>query len=81
MEKKKTAVEVYLSNVFKWGLIILVSAAMCATATFNTEKILGFYPNVPWAATILFATMDIVFFISAIFIVKTSFDKDGYIKE
>ena len=81
MEKKKTAVEVYLSNVFKWGLIIFVSACMCATATFNTEKLLGFYPNVPWVATILFATMDILFFISAMFIVKTSFDKDGYIKE
>ena len=81
MEKKKTAVEVYLSTVFKWGLIILVSACMCATATFNTEKLLGFYPDVPWAATILFATMDILFFISAIFIVKTSFDEDGYIKE
>ena len=81
MEKKKTAVEVYLSTVFKWGLIILVSACMCATATFNTEKLLGFYPDVPWAATILFAMMDILFFISAMFIVKTSFDEDGYIKE
>ena len=81
MEKKKTAVEVYLSTVFKWGLIILVSACMCATATFNTEKLLGFYPDVPWVATILFATMDILFFIFAMFIVKTSFDEDGYIKD
>ena len=38
-EKKKTAVEVYLSTVFKWGLIMLVSAAMCATITFNVEKL------------------------------------------
>ena len=81
MQKKKTAVEVYLSTVFKWGLIILVTACMCATATFNTEKLLGFYPNVPWIATLLFAAMDILFFIAAIFIVKTSFDEDGYIKE
>ena len=43
MNKKKTAVEVYLSTVFKWGLIILVSACMCATVMFNTEKILKKY--------------------------------------
>ena len=81
MEKKKTVVEVYLSAVFKWGLIILVSACMCATTMFNTEKLLGFYPNVPWIATILFAFMDITFFILAILIVKTSFDENGYLKE
>lgn len=81
MGKKKNAVEVYLSAVFKWGLIILVSACMCATVTFNTEKLLGFYPEVPWIALILFALMDIIFFVSAIFIVKTSFDENGYLKE
>lgn len=81
MEKKKTAVEVYLSTVFKWGLIILVSAAMCATVMFNTEKLLGFYPDVPWMITIIFGIMDIVFFAIAVCIVKTSFDKDGYLKD
>lgn len=81
MEKKKTAVEVYLSAVFKWGLIILVSACMCATIMFNTEKLLGLYPEVPWMALILFALMDITFFVSALLIVKTSFDANGYLKE
>ena len=81
MQKKKTAVEVYLSAVYKWGLIILVSAAMCATVMFTTEKILGVYPQVSWLPLILFALMDIVFFASAIVIVKTSFDKHGYLKE
>ena len=81
MEKKKTAVEVYLSAVFKWGLIILVSACMCATVMFNTEKLLGFYPDVPWIATILLGVMDSIFFISALIIIKTSFDENGYLKE
>ena len=48
MGKKKTAVEVYLSAVFKWGLLILVCACMCATVMFNTEKIFGFYPGTKW---------------------------------
>lgn len=81
MQKKKTAVEVYLSMVFKWGLIIMVCACMAATLTFVTEKILGLYPQVSWLALTLFALMDITFFISAFAIVKTSFDEQGYLKE
>lgn len=81
MGKKKTAVEVYLSTVFKWGLIILVSACMCATVMFNTEKLLGLYPDVSWIALILFAVMDVTFFVIAMLIVKTSFDEDGYLKD
>ena len=81
MGKKKTAVEVYLSAVFKWGLIILVCACMCATAMFNTEKLFGLYPDVPWIATIGLAIMDITYVIIAIIIVRTSFDADGYLKD
>lgn len=77
---KKSAVEVYLSTVFKWGLIILVSACMCATVMFNTEKAFGLYPNVPWLALILFALMDVTFFVIALVIVKTSFDAEGSLK-
>lgn len=78
---EKTAYDVYLSAVFKWGLIILVSACMCATVMFNTEKLFGLYPDVPWMATLLFALMDITFFICALLIVKTSFQEDGYLKD
>jgi len=81
MQKKRTAVEVYLSMVFKWGLIILVCACMCATLTFNTEKLIGFYPEVPWLATIMLGVMDSIFFVIAILIIKTSFGADGYLKE
>lgn len=81
MKEKKTAVEVYLATVFKWGLLIMVSAAMCATILFNAEKIFGLYPGVPWLATIILAAMDVVFYAVAVYIVKTSFDKDGYLKD
>ena len=81
MGKKKTAVEVYLSTVFKWGLIILVCACMCATVMFNTEKIFGLYPTVQWIATIGLGIMDCIFFVTAVLIVRTSFDEDGYLKE
>lgn len=78
---EKTAYDVYLAAVFKWGLIILVSACMCATVMFNTEKLFGMYPDVPWLGTIGLALMDISFFVCAMFIVKTSFQEDGYLKE
>ena len=81
MGKKKTAVEVYLSTVFKWGLIILVSACMCATVMFNTEKLFGLYPTVPWLATIGLGIMDCTFFATALLIIKTSFDEEGYLKD
>ncbi len=81
MDKKKTAVEVYLSTVFKWGLIILVCACMCATVMFNTEKMFGLYPTVPWLATIGLGIMDSIFFAVAMLIIKTSFDKDGNLKD
>lgn len=81
MKKKQTAVEVYLSTVYKWGLLILVCACMCATIMFNTEKIFGLYPDVPWLATIMLGVMDAAFFATALLIVKTSFDESGCLKE
>lgn len=81
MNNKKTAVDVYFSTVFKWGLIILSSACICATVMFNTEKILGLYPDVPWIATIMLGVMDIIFFLIALLIIRTSFDEDGNLKD
>jgi len=81
MERKKNAVEVYLSTVFKWGLIIMVCACICATVTLNGEKMLGLYADVPWLPLLLFALMDILFFAGAVLIVKTSFDTEGYLKD
>ncbi len=79
MSKKRTAVEVYISTVFKWGLLILVCACMCATVTFNVEKLVGLYPAVPWPATIFLGVMDACFFAAAVMMIKTSFDEDGYL--
>lgn len=59
--QQKTSVDVYLSTVYKWGLFILVCACMCATVMFNTEKIFGLYPTVPWIATIMLGVMDVCF--------------------
>lgn len=80
MSRKRTAVEVYISTVFKWGLIIMMCACMCATIMFNVEKMLGLYPNVPWLATIILGVMDICFFVAAIMIIRSSFDEEGFLR-
>ena len=59
----------------------MVCACMCATIMFTVEKVIGLYPTVPWLATLLFGLMDIIFFIIAIVIVKTSFDANGDLKD
>ena len=78
---KKSAFEVYLSAVFKWGITALVSACMFATAMFIVEKTIGFYQVIPWIAVIIFSIMDVCFFITGMLILKSSFDEDGYLKD
>ena len=79
MGGKKSAFEVYLSAVFKWGIISLCGACMFATCMFITEKLLGFYQSMPWLAVICFSLMDVCFLICGMMILKTSFDPEGYL--
>ncbi|MBE5905436.1 MAG: hypothetical protein E7277_01405 [Lachnospiraceae bacterium] len=79
MNNKKTAFEVYLSAVFKWGIIALTGACMFATTMFIVEKVLGFYKTMPWLAVICFAVMDVSFLVIGMLILKSSFDEDGYL--
>ena len=79
MGNKKSAFEVYLSAVFKWGIIALTGACMFATCMFITEKLIGFYKDMSWIAVICFAIMDICFSFIGMFILKMSFDEDGYL--
>ena len=78
---RKSAFEVYLSAVYKWGIIALVSACMIATAMFVVEKTLGFYQVIPWLAVIIFGLLDACFFVTGMLILRSSFDEDGYLKD
>ena len=52
---------------------------MFATCMFITEKLLGFYKDMPWIAVICFALMDVCFLICGMLILKTSFNEEGYL--
>lgn len=77
---KKSSFEVYLSVVFRWGILMMVGACLCASVTFTVLKGIGLYPSVPWMPLILFDMMDIVFFVAAVLMIRTSFE-DGYLKD
>lgn len=79
MNSKKSAIDAYLTAVYKWGIITLVSAAMCAATLYTVMNIMGFI-KISWTALIIFVIMDIIYFIFGIFLVKTSIE-NGYLKE
>lgn len=79
MDKKKSAFDAYLTAVYKWGIITLVSAALCAASLYTFMNVIGLI-KVSWTALIIFDIMDVLYFIFAIFLVKTSIE-DGYLKE
>ncbi len=79
MDQKKSAFDAYLTAVYKWGIITIVSAAMCAAFLYTFMNIFGLI-QVSWTALIIFVIMDIIYFVFALFLVKTSIE-DGYLKD
>lgn len=80
MEKKKSAFEVYLSVVYKWGIITLVCACMCAAVLYTFMKIIGLFPTISWGTMIVFDIMDVCFLAGGVILVRTSFE-NGELKE
>lgn len=79
MNQKKSAVDAYLAAVYKWGIIALVSAALCAATLYTVLSVMGLL-KLSWPALIIFVVMDIVYFIIGLFLVKTSIE-NGYLKD
>jgi len=53
---------------------------MCAAVLYTLFKSIGFFETVEWKSVIIFDIMDVIFFISGIVLVATSFE-DGYLKK
>jgi len=78
--KNKNSFEVYLSAVYKWGMLLMLCACMCASAAYTINKLIGTMPFVSLPALILFDLMDLGFLAIGLFLIKTSYE-DGYLKE
>lgn len=80
MDKKKlSAFDVYLTAVFRWGNLLLVSAAMCASILYGVFKITGLL-EISTVAIVVFIIQDIIYFCFCIWMVRTSIDENGYLK-
>lgn len=80
MKRENKVYEMYLASIYKWGMIVLICACICADLVYTTMKIVGLYPTVSWGALICFDFMDAIFAVVAFFIVKSSI-KDGVVSE
>lgn len=80
MKSENTLYDLYLASIYKWGMITLICACICADIVYTTMKVIGMYPTVSWTALILFDMMDAIFALVAFFIVKASV-KNGSISE
>lgn len=80
MKKEYTLYEMYLASVYKWGMIVLICACLCADVVYTTMKVAGLYPTVPWVALALFDMMDIIFAVTSFFLVRKSIE-NGVVDE
>lgn len=80
MNSKKSVYDIYISSIYRRGLLTLVCAVLCASVFYTTMKLLGFYPQVSWCPLLVFDLMDLTFFFVALFIIKRSI-RNGALKK
>lgn len=81
MDKKNlSAFDTYLTAVFRWGNLLLVSAAMCASILYGIFKIMGLL-EISTVAIVVFIIQDIIYFCFCVWMVRTSIDENGYLKD
>lgn len=80
MKRQHTLYEIYLASVYKWGMIVLICACICADVVYTVMKWTGLYPTVSWMALMLFDVMDFTFAVTSFFLLKKSI-KNGVMDE
>jgi len=70
--KRKSIYNIYIATIYKFGMLTVVCACVCAAIIYTIMKALGMYPMVSWRSLIIFDMMDIIFVIIAIVLVRTS---------
>lgn len=72
MNSRKSVYEIYISGIYRWGLLTLVCAALSASVFYTAMKLSGLYPQVSWSHLLVFDLMDLTFFFTALFLIKRS---------
>ncbi len=56
-----SAIDRYMSKVYRWVILIITGACACAGITFSLLKLLGFYQDVNWGLLIIFVFTCLVY--------------------
>ena len=81
MSKEKiSALELYMTRVYVWIMLIVTGAITCAGVTFATLKLLGLYPTIPWSGLLVFLGTDITYVVIGIMLIKKAI-ANGKLKE
>lgn len=65
-----SVLEMYMTKVFVWIMLLVTGAITCAGVTLTMFKALGLYPSVPWAGLLASLGMDIIYVVIGIVLIK-----------
>ena len=65
-----SVIDMYMTRVYVWIMMLVTGAVTCAGVSFAALKILGYYPEVPWAGLITFVGTDVLYVIVGIILIK-----------
>lgn len=68
--KNLSAIELYMTKVYVWIMMLVTGSITCAGITFTALKIFGLYPTVPWAGLLVFVGTDITYVVIGIILIK-----------
>jgi len=80
MGKQKFALDIYIRKTFKTIMLFIPLIALSAGICFTILKLIGYYPNVSWAALIIFDSTNVIYCILGAYISLKCEDKDKNLK-
>lgn len=78
--KNLSALDVYMSKIYTWIILIITGSAILAAFIFIALKLLGFYQEVTWLILMLFLATCFLFFTIGMLFIKKSKDDSGKLK-
>lgn len=69
-ENRLSVLDEYMSKVFLWIILILISSTSAAAVVITLLKAIGFYPAVSWALILLFVASNVVYLVVGLALIQ-----------
>lgn len=79
--REQTVIDEYMSNVYKWVIIIVTGACTCAAAVFSLLKLMGYYETVSWTPLLIFCGTCVLYFLTGLVLIRISIVNNVLIPE